>query len=176
MTEHWPVIWHRPSALRLATLAGVVVLASSCTASWTSESTGDATAPTTVAANARLACERYYLLDAFRRTDVVDARGKGERERRAVLREYGDLADALASAVDGAVTVQALPEAEATRSLRIARELRRLASAGGDVNDIVGPLAARLDRRLARLEAACVAAGVPLPAADSEIRDQGRGG
>lgn len=170
MPQHGQVTGRRGIPLRLALIVAVGILASSCTTS-PDASDGGPNPTSVIAANARLACERYFVLDAFRRTEAADAIARGAQARVQALREYRDLAVAMSSAIDSAVIVGDLPDVVGVRSQRVVKELRRLLVAGGDASDLDGPLATRLDRRLGRIEAACAAAGLPLPRANAEIRE-----
>lgn len=126
--------------------------------------------PTAAAVNAQVACSRLYALDLFRRTTVTSAGSLNERGRVDALKTYREFASGLVSAVSAAVTIGALPASVQSDADRIDRSLQKVAKAGGNVVDTKGTVDARIARRSARIEVACIAAGVAVPQENLDAR------
>jgi hypothetical protein len=93
-----------------------------------------------------------------------------ERGRVDALKAYRELASGLVSAVSAAVTIGALPASVQSDAERIDRSLQKVAKAGGNVVDTKGTVDARIARRSARIEVACIAAGVAVPQENLDAR------
>jgi hypothetical protein len=128
------------------------------------------TAATSPAANAQVACSRFYAFDLYRRTSARESASTDGAARTQAWKAFRELSTGVVSSVSSAVVINALPAKAQLDAEKIDRILATIRKAGGDLRDVKGPADAKIGRRSVKIEAACVAAGVPVPQENLDAR------